>query len=57
MIKQVWMGLRFSITPDEISQHYDGFYSIDCVERSDIIGGLKKKVEAQEIAWILKPLS
>ena len=50
-------GPPFSITPDEISQHYDGFYSIDCVERSDIIGGLKKKVEAQEIAWILKPLS
>jgi len=49
-------GPPFSISPDEISQHYKDLYSINCVEKKDIAGGLKKKAEAQEVAWILKPL-
>jgi len=49
-------GPPFSISPDEISQHYKDLYSINCVEKKDIIGGLKKKAEAQEVAWILNPL-
>lgn len=48
-------GPPFSITANEITQHYDTSYSIECVEESNIIGGLKKKVEAKECAWVLIP--
>jgi len=49
-------GPPFSITEKELTEHYDDVYSIDCLERNEIIGGIKGKTEGYESAWILKPL-
>lgn len=51
----VIQGPPFSISPAEVNQHYENIYDIKCVEIDDIAGGLKRKVEATESAWILKP--
>ncbi|MGK0273068.1 MAG: thiopurine S-methyltransferase [Cocleimonas sp.] len=42
-------GPPFSISPDEIRQHYGNIYSIDSVEKKDIIGGLKRKRKLKNV--------
>ncbi len=50
-------GPPFSISADEVAEHYESHYSLACVEESEVMGGLKKKVEAKECAWLLTPRS
>ena len=48
-------GPPFSITDNEIRQHYENDYSISCTEREEIMGGLKGKVTANQVVWVLNP--
>ncbi len=49
-------GPPFAINPDEVQQQYEANYSLNCVERNEIIGGIKGKTAGYESAWILKSL-
>jgi len=46
-------GPPFAINPDELKNHYQTNYSLECVERNEIEGGLKGKTPGHESAWIL----
>lgn len=48
-------GPPFSINSEKVKQYYDAVYSLDCVERNEIVGGFKGKYQGYESAWILKP--
>jgi len=47
-------GPPFSITEQEIRQHYKDSYSLDLIESRSMPDGLKGKCEARENVWILK---
>jgi thiopurine S-methyltransferase len=44
-------GPPFSITEDEVKQHYGAAYQLQSVECEDVVGGLK--VAAKEKVWLL----
>ncbi len=46
-------GPPFSITEEEIHQHYADDYSIEMLESIDMPGGLKGQVRAMENVWSL----
>jgi len=43
----------FSIKEDEIKEHYNNHYTIELLERVEIVGGLKGKYEASDTIWLL----
>ncbi len=47
-------GPPFSITEQEIRQHYEGSYALDLIESRSMPDGLKGKCEAKENVWLLK---
>ncbi len=46
-------GPPFSITEDEVHQHYAGKYAISSLECVDVVGGLKGVLAATETVWHL----
>jgi thiopurine S-methyltransferase len=46
-------GPPFSISNEEINQHYKGIYDLTLVLSSDVSGGLKGKYVAKENIWLL----
>jgi thiopurine S-methyltransferase len=49
-------GPPFSVTADEVKQHYQTTYDTNLLGSSDVIGGLKGQCSATEHVWWLKPL-
>ena len=47
-------GPPFSITGQEIRQHYEGSYLLNLIEGRSMPDGLKGKCEAKENVWLLK---
>ncbi|SDY12580.1 thiopurine S-methyltransferase [Collimonas sp. OK242] len=47
-------GPPFSVTEDEVKQHYGAAYQVKSVERKNVAGGLKGKVASTESAWLLQ---
>lgn len=47
-------GPPFSVTNEEIKQHYDSMYTMRLLESVHVTGGLKGKCEATENVWMLK---
>ena len=47
-------GPPFSVSREEVKQHYDTTYPLTLLERCDVKGGLKGKVAATEMVWLLK---
>jgi thiopurine S-methyltransferase len=49
-------GPPFSISADEVNQHYQTTYDANLLGSSDVAGGLKGQCPATEHVWWLKPL-
>ncbi|MGE0267128.1 MAG: thiopurine S-methyltransferase [Candidatus Omnitrophota bacterium] len=47
-------GPPFSVSNDEIHEHYNGSYHLTFMESTNIPGGLKGKCPARENVWLLK---
>lgn len=52
--QNVMAGPPFSISDEEINQHYQNSYSLTRLASADIPGGLKGKCSAIENVWLLK---
>ena len=48
-------GPPFSITDDEVRQHYQANYALTLLGINEVIGGLKGVCPATEHVWLLKP--
>jgi thiopurine S-methyltransferase len=48
-------GPPFSVTGDEVREHYAASYELTAVASETVAGGLKGKVASQETVWILQP--
>lgn len=46
-------GPPFSISDDELRQHYESTYALSCLDKFDVEGGLKGQVPAMESVWML----
>ena len=51
--QRLMAGPPFSITEQEVKQHYSAYYNVTLIESVDVIGGLKGVCKAQEKAWLL----
>lgn len=51
--QELLAGPPFSIDTTEINQLYGDVYQLRSLESVDVVGGLKKKCPANEIAWLL----
>ena len=49
-------GPPFSISADEVKQHYQTTYDVSLLGSSDMVGGLKGQCPATEHVWWLKPI-
>lgn len=47
-------GPPFSVSEEEVNQHYSGSYDLSLVASTDVVGGLKGKCAAKENVWLLK---
>lgn len=47
-------GPPFSVDSLEMHQLYSSVYSLNCLEKLDVPGGLKRKCQASEIGWFLR---
>ncbi|MDT4291955.1 thiopurine S-methyltransferase [Methylomonas sp. MO1] len=47
-------GPPFSVTENEVKQHYEAAYRLKSVESKNIEGGLKGEVAATETVWLLQ---
>ena len=47
-------GPPFSISSEEVNQHYEGSYNLTLIASENVPGGLKGKCAAQENIWLLK---
>jgi thiopurine S-methyltransferase len=54
--QSVLAGPPFSISHDEVYQHYQNHYDTTLIASHEVIGGLKAKCAAKEVIWLLKPL-
>jgi thiopurine S-methyltransferase len=54
--QQLLDGPPFSVPADEVKQHYSDTYQLETVEITPVKGGLKGKVESNEIAWVLQAI-
>lgn len=53
--QRVHDGPPFSVTEKELREHYEEHYTIACVERIAVAGGLKGQVKAEEVVYLLRP--
>ena len=49
-------GPPFSVDSDEMHELYSSVYSLNCLEKREVPGGLKRKCQATEIGWLLTPI-
>jgi thiopurine S-methyltransferase len=49
-------GPPFSVDSPEMHKLYSSVYNLNCLEKIDVPGGLKRKCQATEIGWLLKPI-
>ena len=47
-------GPPFSVSEDEIRQHYGAAYTLTALETRDVKGGMKGKAASTETAWLLQ---
>ena len=47
-------GPPFSVDSLEMHKLYSKVYSLNCLEKLDVPGGLKRKCQASEVAWLLR---
>lgn len=47
-------GPPFSVSEDEVKQHYGDIYQLKAVEKQNVAGGFKGGVTATETAWLLQ---
>jgi len=47
-------GPPFSVSEEEVNQHYSGSYDLSLIASTDVVGGLKGKCAAKENVWLLK---
>lgn len=47
-------GPPFSVDSLEMHQLYSSVYDLNCLEKLDVPGGLKRKCQATEIGWLLR---
>jgi thiopurine S-methyltransferase len=52
--QRVMDGPPFSISNEEVNQHYRGSYDLRLLASSDVAGGLKGKCPAKEHVWLLR---
>jgi thiopurine S-methyltransferase len=52
--QQLIEGPPFSITADEVKQHYGSIYQAKSLESKSVAGGMKGKVAATETVWLLR---
>lgn len=50
-------GPPFSVASDEMYSLYEPVYHLQCLEKREVPGGLKRKCQAYELAWLLKTSS
>lgn len=50
-------GPPFSVSDEEVREHYGGRYALRLIAASDVPGGLKGKCAAQEKVWLLQRTS
>jgi thiopurine S-methyltransferase len=50
-------GPPFSVTENEVKQHYGATYQLKAVETKSVAGGLKGKVASTETVWLLQHAS
>lgn len=48
-------GPPFSISTEEVHQHYSTHYNVNLIASREVAGGLKGKCAAKENVWLLKP--
>lgn len=48
-------GPPFSVSDDELKQHYQSHYNLNLISSRDVPDGLKGKCSADENTWLLKP--
>jgi thiopurine S-methyltransferase len=49
-------GPPFSVDSLEMHKLYSKVYSLNCLEKIDVPGGLKRKCQATELGWLLTPI-
>ncbi|NRQ43437.1 thiopurine S-methyltransferase [Rheinheimera sp. YQF-2] len=49
-------GPPFSVDSAEMHTLYSKVYSLNCLEKLDVPGGLKRKCQASESGWLLTPI-
>lgn len=47
-------GPPFSVSDEEVNQHYGNSYDLTLISSTDVSGGLKGKCAAKENVWVLK---
>jgi len=47
-------GPPFSVSEEEVRQHYDAIYQVTPIVHKDVPGGLKGKVASTETVWLLQ---
>ncbi|HEC58076.1 hypothetical protein LCGC14_0631150 [marine sediment metagenome] len=55
--QQLVQGPPFSISNQEVSQHYQKHYTLTLIESVDVEGGMKGQCEATENVWLLSTIS
>lgn len=50
-------GPPFSVDSAEMHTLYSKVYSLNCLEKLDVPGGLKRKCQASEIGWLLRAIA
>jgi thiopurine S-methyltransferase len=53
--QQSMEGPPFSISNEEVRQHYEDHYALSLLASMDVPGGLKGKCAAKENVWLLQP--
>ncbi|GAB6968686.1 thiopurine S-methyltransferase [Komagataeibacter kakiaceti JCM 25156] len=48
-------GPPFSVDDAEVRRYYDKTFHLTCIEKPDLVGGLKGACPALEIVWIMEP--
>ncbi|SEI08505.1 thiopurine S-methyltransferase [Rheinheimera pacifica] len=49
-------GPPFSVDSLEMHELYSSVYNLNCLEKREVPGGLKRKCQATEIGWLLTPI-
>jgi thiopurine S-methyltransferase len=52
--QNIVQGPPFSISNEEVSQHYNKCYNLTLIVSTDVEGGMKGKCEAKENVWLLQ---